>query len=199
MNELTAGKRVRAIVIGGSAGAIDALNVIVPLLPEGFSVPLVLALHLPAASPSHVPRLLMNKSALKVKEPDDKEPMVPGHFYVAPPNYHLLLEKGGCFSLSVDNQVHYSRPSIDVLFESAADAFGDHVVGLLLSGANEDGARGLLRIKEAGGLTIVQAPETALVPVMPGAGLRVAGPTHVLSAVDIGALLASCEPVRVAK
>ncbi len=195
MNERTAGRRVRVIVIGGSAGAIDALNVIVPRLPEGFAVPLALALHLPATSPSHLPRLLMHKSALTVKEPDDKEPLAPGHFYVAPPNYHLLLEKDGRFSLSVDNQVHYSRPSIDVLFESAADAFGDQVVGLLLSGANEDGARGLLRIKKAGGLTIVQAPETALVPVMPGAGLRLAEPAHVLSAADIGVVLASCEPV----
>jgi two-component system chemotaxis response regulator CheB len=115
---------------------------------------------------------------------------VPGTLYVAPPNYHLLLERGRSFALSVDPPVLFSRPSIDVLFESAAEAYGPHLAGVLLSGANEDGARGLGRIARAGGLTIVESPATAAVPTMPAAALQRAAIDHTAPAAAIGALLA---------
>jgi two-component system chemotaxis response regulator CheB len=130
------------------------------------------------------------RCALPVKEAEDKEPLAPSTVYVAPPNYHLLLETQGYFSLSVDDPVLFSRPAIDVLFESAADAFGRSLLGLLLTGASEDGARGLCRIQQAGGLTLVQAPSTAAVRIMPEAALRLSAPSHVLPLNEIGPFLA---------
>lgn len=181
---------IEVIVIGGSAGALEALGRILPALPRDFGMPLVTVLHQPPTKPSLMAKVLATKCALQVKEPDDKEPLAPGMLYVAAPNYHLLIEKQRSFALSVDDFVLFSRPSIDVLFESAADAYGPGVAGLLLSGANEDGARGLRSIREAGGIAIVQSPATASVPTMPEAGLSLAKPDHVLPLMQIGAFLA---------
>jgi len=181
---------VQAIVVGGSAGAIEALGSILPALPADFPIPLAIALHVHPSKPSHLAQVLGMRCALPVKEAEDKEPLAPCTVYVAPPNYHLLLETRGYFSLSADDPVLFSRPAIDVLFESAADAFGRALVGLLLTGASEDGARGLAHIQKAGGLTLVQAPSTAAVRIMPEAAMRLASPDHVLPLNEIGPFLA---------
>ncbi len=182
-------KKLAAIVIGGSAGALDALGVILPALPAGLPVPVVIAVHMLASKPSGLPRVLQDVCALEVKEAEDKEPIAPGKVYLASPNYHLLVEKEHHFSLSVDEHVHFSRPAIDVLFETAAAAYGSALAGVLLSGANEDGAHGLATIKAARGTTVVQAPETATARAMPEAALRRGSVDHLLSPAEIGPLL----------
>jgi two-component system chemotaxis response regulator CheB len=179
-----------AVVVGGSAGSFDPLMKVLSALPRDFALPVVIVLHVAPRKPSLLAHVLGPHCCLPVKEVDDKEAVEPGNVYVAPPNYHLLMEKTGRFSLSVDDLVHFSRPSIDVLFESAADAYGASLVGVLLSGANEDGARGISRIKAAGGTTIVQAPASAQAPTMPEAALRLTQPDYVLPGTDIGGLLA---------
>lgn len=188
---------IELVVMGGSAGALQALCTIVPALPPGFPLPLALVLHVPPTRPSHLAEVLGARCALPVREAEDKEPLAPGTLYVAPPNYHLLVEPRHPateptrrVSLSVDEPVCFSRPAIDVLFESAADACGPAVAAVLLTGASEDGARGLARIADGGGLTVVQAPATAVAPTMPEAALRLCDPTHVLPVDQIGAWLA---------
>lgn len=187
---------IKTIVLGGSAGALDALAVILPTLPRTFAVPIVLAVHLPPDRPSHLAHVLSMHCLLDVKEVEDKEPLIPGAIHVAPPNYHVLLERGDRLALSVDDPVHFSRPSIDVLFESAAVAYGSAVLGVLLTGANEDGARGLLAIRRTGGLTVVQSPETSLVRTMPESALRLAADHQVLAVTEIGPFLAR-QPAQV--
>ena len=142
--------RLDAIVIGGSAGALEALGRLLPALPADMSVAVAIVVHLPPTRPSHLAEVLGGKTRLPVKEVEDKEPVVPGTVYVAPPGYHLLIEKGRTFALSTDDLVHFSRPAIDVLFESAAEVYGDRLAGIILTGANADGARGLLAIKRRG-------------------------------------------------
>lgn len=180
----------RAVVIGGSAGALDALGALLPLLPARFSLPIALVLHLLPGKPSQLASVLGMHTALFVRETDDKQPFTAGTIFVAPPNYHLLVEKTGCLSLSVEDPVLFSRPSINVLFESAAEAYGPSVIGVLLSGANEDGAEGLRRIADAGGVTVVQDPASATSRAMPDAALRLFKPDHVLPVAGIGAFLA---------
>lgn len=181
---------IEAIVIGGSAGAFDALATIFSGLPPHFRTPIALVLHLPPNKPSYLVSVLGTYCPMKIKEAEDKEPLTPETVHIAPPNYHLLVERGGYLSLSVDDWVHFSRPSIDVLFESAADAYGPAVLGVLLTGANEDGARGLARIREAGGKTVVQSPETALVRTMPEAAMSMNSDHLVLALPRIGPFLA---------
>jgi two-component system chemotaxis response regulator CheB len=178
------------IVIGGSAGALDALLSILPVLSDSLRIPIVIAVHVPPSQPSLLPELLARACPRAVREIEDKLVLQRETIYVAPPNYHVLFERDGRLALSVDAPVHFSRPSIDVLLESAADAFGAGVIGIVLSGANEDGARGLHRIVAAGGTAIVQDPGTAPHIVMPEAAVRAAGPTtHVVAPVDIPGLL----------
>jgi len=182
--------QVDAIVIGGSSGALEALAVLLPALPADTRVPVAIVIHVPATRPSHLPQVMAARTALPVREADDKEPVVPGVVYVAPPNYHLLIERGGTFALSADAALHFSRPAIDVLFESAADAYGPRLAGVLLSGANADGADGLAAIKRAGGLALVQAPDDAVSRTMPEAGIARAQPDQVLPLAQLAALLA---------
>lgn len=186
----------QAVVMGGSAGALDALGAILTGLPVGFALPIAVVLHVPPSRPNALVDVVQARTALRVREVEDKEPIAPSTVYLAPPNYHLLVEKTCSFALSVDPPVCFSRPSVDVLFESAADALGPALIGVLLTGANEDGARGLLRIHERGGTTIVQAPETALVATMPEAALRLLRPDYVLDLSAIGGLLARLGTVR---
>ena len=181
---------IEVVVVGGSSGAIEVLASVLPALPAGFPIPIALVLHLPPGRPSMLPEVLGARCALSVLEAEDKTPLASGTLTVAPPNYHLLVEAHGCFSLSVDPPVLFSRPAIDVLFESAADAYGPAVVGVLLTGANEDGARGLRHIQDAGGTTVVQSPATAAASEMPRAALRLCNPTHVLPVAEIGPWLA---------
>ncbi|MEO8704647.1 MAG: chemotaxis protein CheB [Kofleriaceae bacterium] len=162
------------IAIGGSAGALEVVLALMRDLPESFEIPVVVVMHLPPTPPSMLPTLLANATKHSVYEIEDKQPLVAGAIYVAPPNYHVLIERERTFSLSVDAPVNYSRPSIDVLFESAS-AFGASAAGVVLSGANDDGARGLAQIVAAGGIGIVQDPETAAYPTMPLAAVRLVG------------------------
>jgi two-component system, chemotaxis family, protein-glutamate methylesterase/glutaminase len=179
------------IAIGGSAGALDVLLAILRALPGDFAIPLVVVLHVPPAQPSMLPELLRHASRRAVHEIEDKQQLHAGAVHVAPPNYHVLLERDRTLALSVDAPVNFSRPSIDVAFESAAAALGAGVVGLVLSGANDDGARGLACIHAAGGLAIIQAPETAQYSAMPAAACRRVPAARIVSAGELAGVLAA--------
>ena len=183
------GRRVEALVIGGSAGGVDALVGLLPALPAGYALPVVCILHVPADRESRLAELFDERAALPVREARDKEPIVPGTVYFAAPGYHLSVEHDRTFSLSCEPPVHFARPAIDVLMESAADAWGPALAGILLTGANHDGADGIRRIRECGGLTIVQDPREAQAPTMPEQAIRRGAPHLVLSLADIRALL----------
>ena len=163
--------RKEVVVIGASAGAVDALSAILPALPADYPLPVVVVVHVPPDKKSAMSELFASKCAVRVLEAEDKEPLTPGTVYFAPPDYHLLVEPDRRLSLSSEEQVHYSRPSIDVLFESAADALGPGAVAVLLTGASSDGAKGLRGVCDAGGTALVQHPDEAAVPTMPRAGL----------------------------
>ncbi|WP_296268278.1 chemotaxis protein CheB [Pseudomonas sp. UBA6562] len=183
----------RAIVIGASAGGVAALFEVLGQLPPAFGVPILCVLHLPPDRPSHLAAVLQRRLARPVREACDKERIVDGMIYVAGPGYHLSVEQDFSLSLSQEDPVHYSRPSIDLLFESAADAYGADLLGIVLTGANQDGAQGLARIKQQGGRTIVQDPHDAQVGLMPQAALALHTPDHILSLSGIGQLLATLE------
>lgn len=186
-----------AIVIGGSAGAIDAISTILPALQASAQVAVLVTLHLPREAPSLLPEIFRPRCALHTAEAQDKEPIGAGRVYFAPPDYHLLVDAGPRLALSVDEPVHFSRPSIDVLFESAADLYGERLMGMLLSGANQDGARGLAAIGAAGGLTIVQSPGSAPMSAMPQSALDLMAPHHTLAPSEIASLLAELQMRRI--
>ena len=162
---------VGIVVVGASWGGLQALSDLLEGLPASFDLPVVIVQHRGKDAESLLAMLLQDHTRLRVLEVEDKQPIERGHVYIAPPDYHLLIE-GAHFSLTVDEQVRFSRPSIDVTFDSAASACGSRAVGVVLTGANEDGARGLRRIVDAGGRAIVQDPATAEVRTMPMAALR---------------------------
>ena len=162
----------KAVVIGASAGAVQALLRILPSLPAGYPLPLLIVVHVPSDRTNALVPLLQSKCRLVVKEAEDKEPILPGVAYFAPSDYHLLVEGDGSLALSSDEPVNHSRPSIDVLFESAADAFGSTLAGVILTGANDDGSVGLRAVAAAGGVAIVEDPAEAMAPAMPTAALR---------------------------
>jgi two-component system chemotaxis response regulator CheB len=171
---------------------MHALETILASLPGDFCVPIVVAQHRHKRSNEGLPAHLRRVTHLPVVDADDKQWIQPGHVYLAPADYHLLVEKGE-LSLSVDEAVRYSRPSIDVLFESAADAYGAALVGVVLTGANEDGARGAKRIKRLGGVVIVQDPKTAEAATMPQAAIDSVGVDQILPLDKIAsALIARC-------
>ena len=155
------------IVIGGSSGSLDALMHIFNTLDIIFDIPLIIVMHRNSDANESLAALLGVKTKLKVKEADEKEIIVPGYVYLAPPDYHLLIEKDGSLSLDYSEKVLYSRPSIDVTFQSAAEAYKEKLVAILLSGANADGAMGIAQVKKAGGTTIAQDPDEALFGYMP--------------------------------
>jgi two-component system chemotaxis response regulator CheB len=161
------------IVMGTSHGGLHALSTVIGGLPGDFPLPIAVVQHRSRDSDGIMATLLTDRSKLRVREVEDKEPIEPGWVYIAPPDYHLLVD-GDVFALSTEEPVAYSRPSIDVLFESAAEAYGDRLVGVVLTGANADGARGLKRIKEFGGYAVVQDPLTAESPPMPRAAIAAA-------------------------
>lgn len=168
-----------AIVIGASAGAIEALGAILPVFPAGLSVPVVVVVHVPPRRPSLLVELFRAKCALEVAEPFDKEPVRPGVVWFAPPDYHLLVEDDRTFSLSIEAPVHWSRPCIDALFESAAQAYGGRVLGIVLTGASSDGAEGARAIRAAGGVIAVEDPLTAESKTMPYAAIAAASPQFI--------------------
>lgn len=163
-----------AIVIGASAGGVQALSAILGALPANYPLPVLVVIHIPPRKDNALIQLFGQKCALPVKEAEDKEPLVPGTIYFAPPDYHLLIETPDALALSADEPVNHSRPAIDVLFETAADVFGPALTAIVLTGANDDGARGLQLVGEAGGTTIVQDPASAEVATMPAAALAAA-------------------------
>jgi two-component system chemotaxis response regulator CheB len=179
------------VVVGASWGGFEALRRLLERLPDEVDLPIAIAQHRgPDSQDGALESLLRRVVSRTVQEVSDKDPIERSHLYVAPPDYHLLVEERGSFALSTDARVQYARPSIDVLFESAADAYGESVIGVILTGANEDGAAGLRRIAERGGLAIVQDPETAARRAMPDAAIAAASPT-VLPLEEIGPFLAS--------
>ncbi len=161
--------RTAVVAMGGSAGALDAVRAILAGLPAGLDAAVVIVQHRARASEA-LADVIQVSSPLPVAEAEDKDPVEAGHVYLAPADYHLLLEPGH-FALSTDEPVLFSRPSIDVLFESVADAYGPRALGVVLTGANRDGAQGLRRIVDRGGSALVQAPATAEAPTMPRAAL----------------------------
>ncbi|WKC21544.1 chemotaxis protein CheB [Rhizobium sp. SSA_523] len=171
----------KAVVVGASAGAVEALSVLLPGLPPTLPVPIVVVVHIPPDKHSVMAELFSAKCRLRVKEAEDKEPLLAGTVYFAPPDYHVLIEADKTLSLSNDEPVLYSRPSIDVLFESAADAYGAGLVAVVLSGANHDGAKGARAVIDAGGLGLIQEPETAYASAMPEAAIKACPTARVLS------------------
>lgn len=172
---------LRAVAIGASAGAVDALLRLLPALPASYPLAVLLVVHVPPDARDTFAGLFAGRCPLVVKEAEDTEVIRPGVVYVAPSNYHLQVEPDFTLSLSSDEQVLFSRPSIDVLFETAADAFGNSLAGVVLTGGNSDGARGLRAIMAAGGLGLVQDPATAAYPEMPTAALKACPSARVLS------------------
>ncbi|WP_020585725.1 chemotaxis protein CheB [Desulfobacter curvatus] len=162
-----------AVVIGGSAGSIEVLISLLGNLPPDYPLPIVVAIHLHPSDQGDLARQMDSRTSIRVKEAREKHPIKPSSVYIAPADYHLLVEHDKTFALTVDDRVNYARPSIDVLFESAAFVYGEHLAGILLSGANNDGALGLAAIKRSGGLTVVQAPDTAQCPAMPQAAINI--------------------------
>lgn len=175
-----------AILIGGSAGAIEVVSRLLSGLLRDFSIPIIIVIHLPRHRPSALADALSGYCRLPLHEAQDKEPLAPGTVYLAVPDYHLLLDRGPALALSVEEPVNYSQPSIDVLFESAAAVLGARCSGVIVSGANADGARGLRAIQQAGGAAIVQAPEEATQIAMPRAAMAACPFARVLTVEGIG-------------
>ena len=171
---------IEGVVIGASAGGVQALAQLLPAFAQGTKAAIFVVLHLPRDRPSLLAEVFSPKCALRVREAQDKEPVAPGTVYFAPSNYHLLVDNGPQLALSADDLVHHSRPSIDVLFESAADVYREHLLGVLLTGANADGAEGLAAVHDAGGITVVQEPETAQASTMVLSAMHLRAPDHVL-------------------
>ena len=180
---------LKAIVIGTSAGGVEALTRILPALPANMPVAILIVVHIPRERPSLLTDIFRQKCAMRVEETVDKATIEPGRIYFAPPDYHMLVDKGPQIALSVDDVVQFSRPSIDVLFESAADVYVKHLLGILLTGGNEDGASGLAYIAQCGGTTVLQDPAEAVASAMPEGALKLMTPTHMLRLDGIAALL----------
>lgn len=178
-----------AIVIGVSSGGLNAMKIMFSLLPKDFNTSIIIVQHIGAHSDNQWIKLLNDKSNLFIKEADEKEIIEKGNVYIAPPNYHLLIEKDKTFSLTIDERINYARPSIDVLFESAAEAYKDKLIGVILTGSNNDGTKGIKRIQEYGGLSIIQDPKTAESAYMPASAIAAIKPDYILSLEDIIKLL----------
>ena len=176
----------RLVVIGGSAGSLEIILQIVSSLPAGAQAAFIIVVHRKNTGDSILTELVTNRTVLRVREIEDKEPIIPGTVYVAPPDYHLLVENQDEFSLDSSEKVHFSRPSIDVTLESVALAFGPAVIVVLLSGANADGADGVMKVMQAGGYSIVQDPVTADMSIMPKQAMDRSEVNAVLSPENIG-------------
>ncbi|MFH1562896.1 MAG: chemotaxis protein CheB [Nitrospirota bacterium] len=200
----------KILVIGASKGGLQALKTVLSALPAEFPLPVVVVQHREKEADEALSQLLQKVSALTVVEVEDKQPILPGQIYLAPGGYHLLIEANDCpplegvrgrknpipfssfhFALSTEEPVGYARPSIDVLFESAADTYGEGVIGVILTGTNQDGAKGLAAIKQAGGMAIVQDPKTAEADSMPKAAIAATEVDKILPLSEIGGFLAT--------
>lgn len=185
---------IEAVVIGASAGGIEAVSQLLAALPAGFGAPVLLVLHIQSGRPSRLAPLFGARCALPVREPEDKEPLKAASVYVAPPDYHLLVEPPGTVALSIDAPVHYSRPAIDPLFESAAVVYGPALLAILLTGASSDGSLGLRAVRRAGGCAWVQDPATAVASTMPRSALELAGADAILTIDETARALAALSP-----
>jgi len=181
--------RIDAVVIGTSAGGIEALGILLPALPAACDLPYVVVLHMPPRERSPLVEVFARRCAIAVREAADKEPVEGGVAWFAPPDYHLMIETDFTFALSTEGPVNFSRPSIDVLFESAARAYGHSLLGIILTGASADGAEGAAAVCAAGGVLIVQDPASAQMPLMPSAAMARARPHAVASLQEIAGLL----------
>jgi two-component system, chemotaxis family, protein-glutamate methylesterase/glutaminase len=188
--------RYKAVVMGMSAGGMQALKTFIPALPAAFPLPIAIVQHNSESSDGFLADYLNRIGKLTIKEAEDKEPLRSGHAYLASPGYHLLVEDDLTFSLSADPRVNYCCPSIDVLFESAADVFGDALIGVVLTGANSDGSQGLKTIRERGGLAIVQNPATAESRAMPQAALTAVDASITVDLENLAALLIQMSELR---
>jgi two-component system chemotaxis response regulator CheB len=184
-------KNYEAVVIGGSWGGMNAAVEILRHLPAKFPLPVVLVLHRMRGVNSELPALIRKKTYIQVKEADEKEEMRQSTVYVAPADYHLLIEQDKTFSLDVSEAILFSRPSIDVTFESAAQVFGDRLIGIILSGASKDGSQGLKAIARSGGITIVQDPSQAEADMMPQSAMNVVKQAKVMKLQEIASFLES--------
>lgn len=185
----------QAVVIGASSGALEALSLILPSLPRQYGLPVIVVVHIPPDKKSVLAELFDEKCDIRVVEAEDKAPLLAGTAYFAPPGYHLLVEMDKSLALSTDHPVLFSRPSVDVLFESAADAYGEALIAIVLTGANHDGAHGLKCVIEAGGRAIVQQPDEAFSPMMPEAAIALCPAADVLSLAEISLYLQRIEKV----
>jgi two-component system chemotaxis response regulator CheB len=185
-----AGKRREAVVIGGSLGGQQALCSLLPKLPAGYRLAVIVVLHRHRHTQDAAARWLNGVCSLPVSAIEDKSPVVPGQVHVCPANYHVLIEAQRTFALSIEPPVNFARPSIDVLFESAALVYGSRLVGVLLSGASSDGAAGLAAIKARGGAVYCQDPRSAIEPIMPEAGCAATRMARIASPEAIGLELA---------
>ena len=180
--------RTEALVMGGSAGAVEALNQLLPEVAEAARIPVIVVVHLPPNRPSLLPEIFAARCRAPVREPEDKQPLSAGIWF-APSNYHLLLEADRSFAFSTDLPVNFSRPSIDVLFECAADVFGEKLGCVVLTGANDDGAHGASVVRRKGGLVIVQDPNSAEAKQMPNAAISRANPQIIATLPEITELI----------
>ena len=179
---------VEGIVIGGSAGGVEALSLLLPALPARLRPAVFIVIHQPREPPGPLAAIFCDKCTVQVREAEDKEKVSPGVVYFAPPDYHLLIDAGPQLALSADEPVQLSRPSIDVLFESAAEVYGPRLMGVVLTGASQDGAQGLAAVQRCGGITVVQHPASARAEVMPVAALRRTPADFVLALEELAAL-----------
>lgn len=175
----------KVVLIGGSAGSLEVVMTILPKLSRSPDFAIILIMHRKGSNDSQLAELLSSRTTWNVKEAEEKESIHSSTIYLAPGDYHLLIEKDCTFSLDFSEKIHYSRPSIDVTFETAAEALGSNVIAILLSGANRDGVAGLQAVKNFGGITAVQDPSTAEVPYMPQQALDSVTIDHVLTPAGI--------------
>lgn len=182
-------RRHQAVVIGCSAGGVRALGGLLGRLDARLAVPVIVVCHVGGEDVEMLCEVLSLTSRLPLQEAAERHCPAAGQVYVAPAGYHLLIERDGCFGLSVDARVQYSRPSIDVLFSSAAEHYRERLIGVVLTGANDDGARGLQAIRARGGLALVQHPDDAEVPQMPLAAIALAGADHIAPLSDLASLI----------
>ena len=182
-------QHIDVVIIGGSAGALDVLLKVFAALPQTLDIALIVIMHLPDDRDSRLVEVLQMHTFHPVSEAEDKAKIRPQHIYVAGSGYHLSIESDFCFSLSCEPPVHFSRPSIDILMGSAAGAYGEKLLGILLTGANIDGAAGMKMIKEAGGKTVVQDPAEAQVRIMPDEAIKVMQPDLILTVHEICKLI----------
>jgi two-component system chemotaxis response regulator CheB len=179
----------KAVVVGSSAGGIRALENLLAPLPNDFPLPIIVVQHLHPESESYLPKILATRCALPVKQAEEREIIQSGRVYIAPPNYHLLIEEDHSFSLSLEPPVRYARPSVDVMFETAVYAYRDKLIGIILTGANDDGSYGVKKLKQMGGYVIVQDPKTAEAEAMPKAAIAAAKVDKILPIEQVGIYL----------